>query len=457
MRRILVSVSLLALVLSACGGGGGNDSPSSPSGPPATTPPPAIAAPVVVATASPTSGLGPLTVGFDASKSTDPQNLALSYTWDWGDGTVPHGTGATPAHTYTAPGTYGATVIVSNGTAQATSVPILITVNTPTPTASFTYTIDGLTVNVDASGTANPANTTLTYNWDFSDGTMGTGVKTAHTYSFSSRPYIQLTVTDSAGNKSQYAITVQVLQPTVGGVWRGTEVLANGDKVDYAILVSENGSVFAEGKNETTGCSQVFNGGITTPNTQLNFAGYIDGILSAPAGQIPCVYPDGSTSVSGTVFGTVVAQKSIQITVKTQTTAGTSFSDIINATFDDIYIAPRKPTDLNGTYTDPTTGLIFTFAPDSTYSRADSITATDPTTGCVLNGRAFQDDIYHNSFTLEGNLTGCQGQYANLIGTSGTGLMVFDDRDTPSQIVGGITAWVGSTRYIVVFDYPKTQ
>jgi len=452
MRYIIAL--LLSLVLVACGGGGGSDAT-----PPATVtppPPPAPSPPTASAFALGATGPAPLAVQFDGSASHDPQNLPLSFSWDFGDGSK--GSGITTTHSYPTAGNYNATLTVSNGTNSNTSSAIAITVTSPpppAPTAAFTYSIDGTTVTVDASGTANPGGQSLVYTWDWGDANTSTGIKTSHTYAFSSRPYIQLTVTDAAGDKSQYAVTVQVLQATVGGVWRGTEVLANGDKVDYAILVSEDGTFFAEGKNETTGCTEVFNGGITTPTTQLNFAGYIDGILSAPAGGTSCVYPDGSKEVQGKVFGTVVAQKSLQITVNTQTTAGTSFSDIVNATFDDIYIAPRKPTDLNGSYTDPSTGLVFTFAPDPQYSEAETITATDPTTGCVLNGQAFQYDMYHNVFDLSGNLTGCKDQYANLIGTSGSGLMVFDDRHSPLQIVGGITAWVGSTRYIVVFDYPK--
>src|SRR4029077_7721230 len=87
---------------------------------------PGNASPVARATGSPLSGAAPLAVNFDASTSTDANGDALTYDWDWGDGT-PHGIGAKPTHTYVTPGTYTATVTVNDGrggSSQATVGPI---------------------------------------------------------------------------------------------------------------------------------------------------------------------------------------------------------------------------------------------------------------------------------------------------------------------------------------------
>jgi PKD repeat protein len=71
-------------------------------------------APIASATASPLTGSGGnLTVNFSGARSTDPTGNALSYAWNFGDGSS--GSGASVSHTYTAIGTYAATLTVSDG------------------------------------------------------------------------------------------------------------------------------------------------------------------------------------------------------------------------------------------------------------------------------------------------------------------------------------------------------
>lgn len=70
--------------------------------------------PIASATASPTSGGGGhLTVNFSGAGSIDPAGNALSYLWNFGDGTS--GSGAVVSHTYAAIGAYTAILNVSDG------------------------------------------------------------------------------------------------------------------------------------------------------------------------------------------------------------------------------------------------------------------------------------------------------------------------------------------------------
>lgn len=93
----LAGVGILVL-LAACGGGG----------------PPA---PNAVATSDMQQGTAPLTANFDASGSTDPQSLPLTYTWNFGDGSASV-TGTKVVHTFNAHGNYTVTVVADDGKAQ---------------------------------------------------------------------------------------------------------------------------------------------------------------------------------------------------------------------------------------------------------------------------------------------------------------------------------------------------
>jgi glucose/arabinose dehydrogenase len=66
--------------------------------------------PVAVVTASPTSGLAPLTVNFNATGSFDPDGNPITYLWNFGDGFSTQTTTPTTSRNYTANGTYFATL-----------------------------------------------------------------------------------------------------------------------------------------------------------------------------------------------------------------------------------------------------------------------------------------------------------------------------------------------------------
>jgi len=72
-------------------------------------------------------GMAPSTVKFVGSNSYDTDGVITNYLWDFGDGT--NSTLANPTHVYTTPGTYTATLLVtdnSNGTGSATTAPMVV-------------------------------------------------------------------------------------------------------------------------------------------------------------------------------------------------------------------------------------------------------------------------------------------------------------------------------------------
>jgi glucose/arabinose dehydrogenase len=102
---------------------------------------PGNASPAAVLGATPTSGRMPLRVQFRASGSTDRDGDALSYEWDFGDGT--RSSERDPEHTYTERGTYTARLTVSDGRGLSDTAEVTIAVSVQPPTARILAPADG--------------------------------------------------------------------------------------------------------------------------------------------------------------------------------------------------------------------------------------------------------------------------------------------------------------------------
>jgi len=72
-----------------------------------------LVSPTAVVSALPTLGDAPLTVSFNGAGSVDQDGAISSYEWNYGDGTTT-GTSATVSHVYATPGTYTATLTVTD-------------------------------------------------------------------------------------------------------------------------------------------------------------------------------------------------------------------------------------------------------------------------------------------------------------------------------------------------------
>src|SRR5579862_8416099 len=91
-----------------------------------TPPPPPPGSVTAVVAASPVSGPAPLNVGFDGSASQASGTTISSYQWNYGDGAS--GSGQTASHSYTSPGSYTATLTVSDNSGNTSSATTTITV-----------------------------------------------------------------------------------------------------------------------------------------------------------------------------------------------------------------------------------------------------------------------------------------------------------------------------------------
>jgi parallel beta-helix repeat protein len=93
--------------------------------------------PVAVISASPSSGIAPLSVSFNGSASSDPDGDTLEYDWNFGDGS--NYSGIQAVHVYSNVGEYTATLTVNDGRGGISTASTVITVQDEIPTERTFY------------------------------------------------------------------------------------------------------------------------------------------------------------------------------------------------------------------------------------------------------------------------------------------------------------------------------
>jgi len=164
------------------------------------------------------------TVVFNASASSDVTSSVSSYSWDFGDGNTD--TGKLVSHSFSTPGTFDVVLTAADGAGNTGTSTLSVVVQDITPpSVNFNWSyvddegvtrdfvaIEGVPVNFNAGITSDNSGDSLTYEWDFNDGTNKQGKEVTHTFeNVSSAGYeVILVVTDAAGNSNQRMILVAV-------------------------------------------------------------------------------------------------------------------------------------------------------------------------------------------------------------------------------------------------------
>jgi len=175
------------------------------------------------------------TVTFDASGSYDPEGDSLSYAWDFGDGSG--GTGVTADHSYGDPGAYEVTLTVSDfelsaaATSEITvdlpvnSAPVAVISVYPGPSA-----LAGETLDFSAEESYDEDGHSLSYTWDFGDGSSASGARVSHSFSEPGMYEVMLVADD--------------------GQLTGTEIVEiTIDEVPESLLLSDNFEDYGAGED----------------------------------------------------------------------------------------------------------------------------------------------------------------------------------------------------------------
>ena len=155
------------------------------------------------------------------SPPIDNSSTIVQWSWNFGDGTL--GSGQNASHTFEVQGNFNVTLTVTTDRGRsATTAPQVVAINAAAkPAASFAFSPtnpspgQSIAFNALASAPGAGGRTIVAYDWDFGDGSFGTGSTTSHAYANSGNYQVTLTVTDDVGqtNSATQTVTVALGQP----------------------------------------------------------------------------------------------------------------------------------------------------------------------------------------------------------------------------------------------------
>ena len=181
-------------------------------------------------------------VAFDASRSADPDGEPLSYLWEFGDGES--ASGRAVVHAYDRPGTYRATLRVSDDAGQVGAgakrdFEVFIK-RPPTAVAGDDLVVaPGQTVNLDGALSLDGERPIARYLWDFDDGALGEGMNASHAFARPGHYIVTLRVEDDTAPPCNFSIDQQVVRvnaapvAVAGDDWRvsaGEEIALEGGR-----------------------------------------------------------------------------------------------------------------------------------------------------------------------------------------------------------------------------------
>ena len=184
-------------------------------------------------TATPVTGFVPLVVEFDSSDSSDPNGDNITYAWVFGNGET--STEANPTITFTEIGSFEVSLTVSDGanTSNAYTSTITVEDSNIAPVAiikaSATTGIAPFVIDFDASDSYDENDDSLTYAWDFGEGSTSNLISAGNTFTAEGEYEVSLIVSDGAKTDTE-KITITITD--------GSPVIS------YTYSIEEGGSPF---------------------------------------------------------------------------------------------------------------------------------------------------------------------------------------------------------------------
>jgi PKD repeat protein len=209
-----------------------------------------LTAPTAGFTSDTEGGCAPVTVQFMDESSDNVE----SWDWTFEGGNPATSTEENPEVSYSSPGTFSVTLVVSNAVGESTVVQEDFITIDPQPEPDFSFDIDGFTVNFTNASVYGD-----TYEWVFGDGNMSTEANPNHEYEEDGSYQVTLKVTNECGVNS---ITKEVIILTLP-----TPAFSSDMEVGCAPFTVQ---FFNESSSNTSSIKWTFEGGTPAQTTEEN-------------------------------------------------------------------------------------------------------------------------------------------------------------------------------------------
>ncbi|HXC05250.1 MAG TPA: PKD domain-containing protein, partial [Bacteroidia bacterium] len=187
-----------------------------------------------------TAGTGPITI----------------WHWDFGDGNAQTTSGGNVTHTYSGPGTFPASLIVTDANGCSSNIVVSVTVN-PVPVTSFTASpVFGCTAPLLVTFTnTSTASASAVYAWTFGDGGTSALANPTHTYAAAGSYSVKLVITQNGCSDSILKVNYIIIKNITANFKADTTKICLGESVTFTDLSSPGDASrtwnFGDGTNST--------------------------------------------------------------------------------------------------------------------------------------------------------------------------------------------------------------
>jgi len=225
-----------------------------------------------------------------------------------------------------------------------------------------------------------------------------------------------------------------VINARPGGVWVGIDI-GNGGHLVVSVIGDGRFRYVDQAGNQGAGFMSVNNGNDISSDFQI-------------VTKIGITFPDGTTLADCALSGKIEERQTMDVAINCTTTAGPLNQINADLTYDATYDRDSSLDTIAGTYDDGS-GIVTSIASDGT------IFEQNPFIGCITNGLVSVIDSEFNAYDYQFGINNCTGQFANLNGTSYSGIASLDNaasQDTLKVAATGVVDGIAVSVIIVAIQ-----